>query len=225
MYSDFWETDKLLHRISAITDLAASLPTEQQKPIYLTEFGFRGHRKGTEEPGTDDNGTLLSKSPMLGVLIGWRMIDALDHGFVTMLFWDAYAVMYDRDVMPYGLVGEAREGWPLRPHYHLMRMFTHTSQPGWHAVSVDGETDELRGAAMAGDKGEFTIYAVNRGSDSRAITIDGAPASTTFAYLAWNGDGTGNVSTPAKISSDANGRIKLDVAPQTVVALSTHSRY
>src|SRR5207248_2016718 len=77
-----------------------------------------------EEPGRDEQGRIVSDTPMYGVLIGWRIVDLLNHGFVAALVWDGYEAMYDRDPMPYGLIAGPKENFRLRPYYQLIKMFT-----------------------------------------------------------------------------------------------------
>src|SRR5581483_259449 len=39
MYWDYWDTAKLLRRVSEVPKIVAALPTDQQRPLYITEFG------------------------------------------------------------------------------------------------------------------------------------------------------------------------------------------
>ena len=41
-------------------------------------------------------GKIVTETNQYGLLCGWRLIDCLDHGFVSMLHWDAYDAWYDR---------------------------------------------------------------------------------------------------------------------------------
>src|SRR6185437_6763864 len=60
MYCDLWDRKQLDDRIPGIVAITSALPKDRQRPIYMTEFGFRGHRKGTEEPGRMDDGRIVS---------------------------------------------------------------------------------------------------------------------------------------------------------------------
>ena len=222
MYRDIWELDPILKRVGEIRAIADQLPKDRQRPLHLTEFGFRGHRKGKEEPGRDDDGRIVTETPLYGLLCGWRLIDCLDHGFVSMLHWDAYDAWYDRFPMHYGFVGEAKDGWPKRPHYELFRMFTHAAKPGWKTVLVEGTREGGQGgregvivAAMRGPSGEWAVFAANRMKTAQTISIAGAPVTMTL--VVWNGAGDGKARAAGPGGASP---AELTLPPMSVVALT-----
>ena len=162
MYCPYWNRQLFDARIPGIIDITSKFPKEAQRPLYITEFGFRGHATGDVEPGHDDNGTNISDTPAYGVLYGCRQIDALNHGFVAMLEWDGFDSSYARSIMPYGPIGWQNGMWYKRPYYHLMRLFTHTAKVGWRTLKVDGPRDGVLLTAIESTTGDFTLYAANR---------------------------------------------------------------
>jgi hypothetical protein len=224
MYADYWEWPKILGRCTEVHDMVAALPKEQRRPIYLTEFGFRGHRERKEEPGRFDDGELITTKPLYGLLCAWRVVDAIDNGFVCALHWDTYEAMYDRNVMRYGMIGGVAEGWPLRPHYWVFKLFTHTAKPGWQSVKVDasGKGDSVLVAAMRSPKGEWTIYAVNRLDKAQSVSISAMIKGATFHRFDWNSDGTGKLTRGEDSASDGEGKTTISIPPQALVALTTY---
>jgi hypothetical protein len=223
MYADYNDWKKIDPVCGEVREMVAALPADQRRPMYLTEFGFRGKRVGNEEPGRHEDGTVITNKPAYAQACGWRMIDALRNGFVTTLHWDAYDAMYDRSVMKYGMIGGVADGWPLRPHYFLMKMFTHTAKPGWRIVNVvsDGAPATTLLAAMTSPAGEWTVFAVNRSEKAQPVCVAGVSKETSFHRFDWNADGKGRVEAAGKISSDADGHVKISIPPRAVVALTT----
>jgi hypothetical protein len=122
--------------------------------------------------------------------------------------------------MHYGLIGGAKEGWPIRPAYHVLRMFTHTTQPGWRAVRVEGMADELLASATRGRKGEISVYVLNRAAEVRVVRLRGLPAKVTH-QLAWNGDGNGLVSATPAGAGSGQGDVVLRLPPNSVTCTTT----
>lgn len=221
MYWDYWDTAKLLRRVSEVPPIVASLPQRSRKPLYVTEFGVRGKRDTpATEPGRyEPDGRIITDVPLQAMQIAWFMLEAINRGYVATIQWDAYTAWYDR-YMQYGLIGGAKDGWPLRPAYHVLRMFTHTTKPGWRAVRVEGKADDLLVTATRGPAGEVTIYALNRGDRPRRFTIGGLPANLPLNWLTWNATGDGTPSPAAKATS-RDGRLLIDVAPMALIFITT----
>src|SRR5207237_462284 len=116
----------------------------------------RGKREGNEEPGHTPDGTTVYDTTIAGVANAWVILEALNRGYVAMCQWEIYDAIYDRDVMPYGTIGDVESGWKLKPTFHLTRLFTHSSAAGWRALRVDGNTRELIAATLLGPESEMT---------------------------------------------------------------------
>jgi hypothetical protein len=53
VYWDFWEPDKIDERLlREVRSIYASIPEEQRRPLYITEFGIRGLGTFEESPAT-----------------------------------------------------------------------------------------------------------------------------------------------------------------------------
>jgi hypothetical protein len=220
MYSDYWDGDHLLDRVSGIMPIVAAMPRRAQRPVYITEFGTRGHRSGKEEPGKLEDGTPLCETTVASVCNAWVMMEAMNRGFVAAVQWDLVDLRYNRSRMYYGLIGEPAKGFPLRPGYHLMHLFTHTTKPGWRAMKIDGARSDALVSATKGPAGELTVYAQNRAREPQALAIAGAPPNADFARQIWNENGDGRRSSADPVSSDARGVLSLTVAPMSIVALT-----
>jgi hypothetical protein len=220
MYSDYTDLKHVIERSAEIPPIVASLRPQARKPLYLMEFGFRGQRKGREEPGRHANGQVISDMPLYGLLCGWRMMECLNRGYVALVHWDAYDGWYDRFPMQYGLLGPAKEGWRERPHYYLFRMFTHTAGPGWHSLHIDGTRENAMVSAMRNEDA-LTVYVMNRADKPQTISIAGAAAGTTFHQLLWNASGDGKLQPSADVAADNTGMIAIQLPAGVIAALTT----
>jgi hypothetical protein len=155
-----------------------------------------------------------------GVLYGCRMIDALNHGFVAMLEWDAFDSSYDRSIMPYGPIGLKDGQWYKRPYYDLFRMFTHTSKVGWRTVKVDGPREHVFVAAMQSPANDFTLYFANRSAKPQTVSVSGLPKELPYAS-AWNHSGAGGLSMWKSIQPNETGKATIEMPPMSVIAAST----
>jgi hypothetical protein len=221
MYWDYWDTAKLLRRVGEVPEIVASLPPRARKPIYVTEFGVRGKRdQPATEPGLyEPDGRFITDVPLQGMQIAWFMMEAINRGYVATVQWDAYTAWYDR-YMQFGVIGGAKDGWPLRPAYHVLRLFTHTTEPGWRAVRVDGERDGLLVTATRGRGRDLTVYALNRGEQPATVSIAGLPANAAMHVTAWNTRGDGRLSPSEPIKTAGDGSVPLVVPPGGLITLS-----
>ena len=226
MYWDYWDTAKLLRRVSEIPPIVATLPApHNRKPIYITEFGVRGRRdkagdKPATEPGLyEPDARFITDVPLQGMQIAWFMMEAINRGYVATVQWDAYTAWYDR-YMHYGIIGGAKDGWPTRPAYHVLRTFTHTTQPGWRAVRVEGKAEAMVVAATRGPKRELTVYVLNRAAEPRRIALAGLEPNRPLRRFIWNGVGDGTFDTAQELLPRA-GIVQLNVPPDAVIAVTT----
>ena len=223
MYCDYWNRAVFDARIPDLMAVIAKLPPEAKRPLYLNEFGFRGHREDSkEEPGKHANGMIITDTPDYGVLYSCRIIDALNHGFVSMLSWDAFDARYDRtDLMRYAPIGWRDGNWYTRPYYQVFKMFTHTAKVGWQSVKVDGPRDDVFVAAMKSNDGEFTLYAANRSQAEQSIHVAGIVHQQPLHVWTWNSDGKGALAAAAALNVDGDGGTTITLPPMSVMAAST----
>jgi hypothetical protein len=220
MYQDYWDTNRQLTRMTEVTSFVNDLPKEGRKDLYLMEFGLRGVRQGREEPGKHRDGRELYDTNDLATLQAWRMLECLNRGYVAFVWWDMMDVMYDRDHMHYGLIGEPSKGLPLKPGYHLMALFTYTSRPGWRAREIDGFKVNQTVSALEGDHGELTVYQLNRATTSQTITISGLPPNTTFRRIVWNDHANGDAIDVGEIRTSWLGSAQFTAPPLSMTALT-----
>ncbi len=152
IYWDYWDTAKILRRISEVQKIASTQPASEQRPLFVTEFGTRGHQMPKErEPGRFSDGTPLGDTSVPGIQCAWLMLEALNRGYVATVEWECFDAWYDQ-YMHYGLLGGVQTGWKIRPAYHMLQLFTHTTQPGWQAMQVSGSADNISIAATHGSQ-------------------------------------------------------------------------
>ncbi len=151
------------------------------------------------------------------------MLEAVNRGYIAIVWWDLVDVMYDRSRMYYGLIGEPSQGWKLKPGYYLMALFTHTSHPGWRVRQVDGFARDQTVSALVGSHGELTVYELNRDKTPRHVTIAGLPPNTQFHQIIWNGKGDGKTADAGTAQSSWLGVAEITAPPSSVTALTNLS--
>src|SRR5439155_7924692 len=168
-YWNYWNPERMVKRLHTVRTIVDNLPRAAQRPVYVTEFGVRGHRPRDDiEPGWFTEGTPVADDARQAVQIAWFDLLALNLGYVATVQWELYDAWYDR-LMPYGTIGDATTGWKLKPAYHLLRLLTHTTKPGWPVLKVDGSDQGVIVAAMRGPGGEMTVFALNHTDRDRRI--------------------------------------------------------
>lgn len=187
----YWEytqaQENIPKRMHDIAALEASLPAAGQRPLFLNEFGVRGQgwQQHGKEPGVYEDGAPIAQTPVNALQIGWLMIEATRNGFAATVEWEAYDVAYAKTPMHYGIIGEARDGWPLHPTYQVLRLFTHTIAPDWRALKLEGDSPAVALTAVQGTNGELTLMALNHTAQPQVISVGGIPSSSTFQRIAW----------------------------------------
>jgi hypothetical protein len=125
--------------------------------------------------------------------LAWFQMEAMNRGYVATVIWTLEDAWYDR-LMPYGVIGTAKDGFPLKPGYHVLRLFTHTIKPGWRAMKVDGAADGRIVAAARGPNGEFTVLALNQIEAPQRVVLSGLPRDRELHALGWNDNDLGRLS-------------------------------
>lgn len=230
VYWDFWSPEKIERRLTEVRQIVDALPAAQRRPVYISEFGVRGHRDpGDAGPGTFDDGAPLGNTNANAFQHAWLDVLAPRLGFAGTVKWDAYFGRYDAKPQAYTMIGPPQEGWPLRPVYHLTRLFTAAVRPGWKVLGVEGAKGPRILTAYAGPQGELTLFGLDTqgalldttSATVSTYTIGGVPPATTFRLQLWNADGTGTLAAPLAVTSDASGVIRIGAPLQCVFALTT----
>jgi hypothetical protein len=219
VYWDYWDTPKLVRRISEVPKILSALPSHQQRPLFVTEFGVRGRReKPSMEPGNHDDGTPIASTTLQAMQLAWFQLEAMNRGYCATVVWTLEDAWYDR-LMPYGVIGAAKDNFPLKPGYHMLRLFTHTIEPGWRAMKVDGAADGCIVAAARGAKGELTVLALNQAETPREIVV-AVPGSAKLNRVTWNHAGDGLLARGG-VANLRGGAYVLKLAPLAATALTT----
>ena len=222
MYWDYPQVANYLpERFGEIGAIQQQLPAAARRPLYITEFGARGqdwHVRGNE-PGFYKDGTPLVQSGTYALEMAWLMAEATRRGYVATVQWEAYDVAYPRNRMHYGLLGEASQGWPRRPSYQVLSLFTHTVLPGWRAVQVEGNSAAIALGAVQGPKGELTVLALNHSTAPQAISLLGLPKGMVFERLQWEAADKDRLVDAGRVGAEA-GELELKLPAQSLTALT-----
>lgn len=232
VYWDYWDTAKLESRLNEVK--AIDLRTGS-KPIFVTEVGVRGVRSAfgvpVHEPGIwGDLTTPMAETNVTAFQLAWFNILASRLGYPATVTWDAFNAKYDSGTQDFSCIGPA-PGFELRPCYHLLRLFTLTTEPGWRVVGVPGYAGGRLVTAYTGPMGQETLIGLDRAgaqrNDDPGVTVQyriaGLPALTPFRLLLWNRDGTGVLSDAGVVTTDAAGVAVLEAPQQAVWALTTRA--
>lgn len=162
-------------------------------PIYVTEFGTRSPdfaSQGVIDPGNfhgEQGKVPMYKTTIAPFQAAWFQIVAAQMGYAGMLKWDCQFGIYDNNnkVREYHAVGRPDPSqptaWQVWPMYHLLRLFTTTTERGWKVLPV------VRDAAAPG-AGTKHLVALKGATDLTILGLDdrGAPlngkSSTQAGY-------------------------------------------
>jgi hypothetical protein len=230
VYWDYWDTAKLESRLTQMRAIMDAYPTDAQKPIYITEFGVRGHPPEATGFMLDD-GSCLQASTINAFQVGWFDVLASRLGYGGLIKWDAYVAKYDNGTQDYSLIGGAKDGWPLRPAYRLTQLLTQATRAGWRTLRVDSVDDARLVTAFEGPAGELALVGLDRDggqltgptSLTAGYLVGGLPPGTTFRLLLWNGAGDGTTVDGGTLTADRNGVLSVTAPLQAIFALTTAS--
>jgi hypothetical protein len=159
------------------------LPSEQQKPEYMMEFGIRGANTCGSKPAfvnlyyLDENCTEIWRTNIAGFQQLWFNIASAQLGIAGTAKWDAYWGRYDRSSVNnqlYWMIGPPTEGSPLTPTYHALSLLFHVTTPGWQIIGVE-----------PWESNDWTVptYGATGG-----MTSDDQPEKELVAYAGPNGE-------------------------------------
>ncbi|HTL28124.1 MAG TPA: hypothetical protein VL282_02840 [Tepidisphaeraceae bacterium] len=219
-YWDYWRIGTFRQHIKEVAEVVEKMPPEQRRPLYVTEFGARGFREHPSiEPGKSDTGKPVADVPVYSFEIGIFMMDAINNGFVGTAQWDCYDVWYDRK-MGYGVIGSVENGFPLKPGYWMLSLFTHATEPGWQPMRIDGEVDDVWINALK-SKSDLSVFVLNRVHGEKKVTVSGLPAGKSLNSWIWNGDGKGTLQRAEAVSIDADGTATMSVPNMAIRVITT----
>jgi hypothetical protein len=238
VYWDFWDTEKIDQRLmSEVRTIVSTIPPEQHRPLYVTEFGVRGLETFEGEtsfnPGSWPDGTGMSETEMSAFQHAWFNLRAAQLGYSGTVKWDLYPAKYDTGTQDFSALGRAADGWPERPVYNLLELLGITTEPrGGHTVEVTTDAAGARGklvTAYVSPANDVTVLGLHKAGGSISATshdpvtygLGGLPANASFRLLVWNGNGTGTNVDYGFFSTDANGAIEISVPKDAVFTLTT----
>ena len=247
VYWSYWDPSFFMEsRLKDVRHIvAAEIPAQARRPVYVTESGVRGiinmPGKPAFQPGYWADGTPMSRTNIGAFQQLWFDLASAQLGFAGSVKWDAYWGRYHGTYnASWSLIGPASEGWPIFPAYHALRLLMQTTQRGWQALQVSPweENDWLLGVADEPEK-ELVAYAdaadhlTLMGLDSRgrdlnatseekpAYSIGGLPPSTALNLALWNASGNGESSLAGTVTTDAAGVARFEVPLHAAFSLTT----
>jgi hypothetical protein len=234
VFWDYWDTEKLVARLTEVRAIVNALPQNARKPIYVTEYGVRGqptfNGASTVDPGVWDDGTPITQTNVSAFQHAWFDVQAADLGYMGTSKWDLYYGKYDNGTQAYYLIGAPQFSWPLYPMYNLLSLFTTTVKRGWQVVATDSvpATSRLL-ASFLGKKKQLTVIGLdtagaqlNAGTPTTtSYSIAGFPPSKPVNLLIWNANADGLIAPKQTVTADANGLVNVTVPQQAVFVLTT----
>ncbi|MBA3735056.1 MAG: hypothetical protein H0W90_07655 [Actinobacteria bacterium] len=234
VFWDYWDTQKLVDRLTEVRAIVDALPEGARKPLYVAEYGVRGLRKFNDlpagDPGVWEDGTPITQTNVSAFQHAWFDVLAARLGYTGTSKWDSYFGKYDNGTQAYFMIGSPTNGWPLYPLYNFVHLLTSTVKRDWRTVNVDGVPDSSRLlAAYVGKKGEHTIVGLdtagaqlNALSDTQVMyTLGGLAPSQRFHLAVWNEAGDGVIGPSKIVTSDAFGVVTFASPLHGVFALTT----
>jgi hypothetical protein len=234
VFWDYWDTQKLVDRLTEVRAIVDALPENGRKPLYVAEYGVRGQRtfNGAPQvdPGVWEDGTPITQTNISAFEQAWFDVLAADLGYIGTSKWDSYYGKYDNGTQAYYVIGGPQNGWPLYPMYNLLQLFTTTVKRGWEVVAVDSVPDTSRIiSAYLGKKKQLTVIGLdtvgaqlNIGTTATSsYSIAGFPPSKPVNLVVWNANADGLLAPKQVATADSNGVVNVTVAQHEVFVLTT----
>jgi hypothetical protein len=234
VFWDYWDTQKLVDRLTEVRKIVNALPESGRKPVYVTEYGVRAMRtfNGVPQvdPGVWEDGSPITQTNISAFQHAWFDVLAADLGYLGTSKWDSYYGKYDNSTQAYYLIGAPQSGWPLYPLYNFMQLLTTTVKRDWDVVAVDSAPTSSRLlAAYLGKAKQLTVVGLDTaGAQLNTVSttpvsyaIAGLPASKQANLLIWNEAGDGLVGAKKPVLADANGVATITVPQHGVFVLTT----
>jgi len=232
VFWDYWDTQKLVDRLTEVRRIYDSISADARKPLYVTEYGVRGLRTFNDDsadPGFWQDGTPISRTNIAAFQQSWFDVLSARLGYIGALKWDLHFAKYDNGTQAYWLIGPPDEGWPALPAYNALHLFTATVKPGWSVVAVNGDAGTKLATAFVGPADALTVIGLDTsGAQLNAFspgkvsyTIGGLPPQTTLDLAVWNELGDGTIIDDPDVLTDPSGIATFVVPVHAVFALTT----
>jgi hypothetical protein len=232
IYWNYFDERKFEERLTEVRQFVKNLPHTSTKPIFVTEYGVRGHDRPPAQRVFKPGGQLLSQTNVAAFQQAWFVIRSMQLGYAGTIKWDCSHGTSDSTYKHkhYVIGPPTAEGWPPYPMYHLMRLFTLTTEAGWKVLALKHPPGSKRQlVAVKGPGTQLTIL----GLDSRGArknedthtpvtyTIGNLRPNATFTLVLWNRAGGGRVATEGTVKASAAGEVKVTAPLHAVFALTT----
>jgi hypothetical protein len=234
VFWDYWDTQKIVDRLTEVRAIVDALPEPGRKPVYVTEYGVRGQRTfggvTQVDPGVWQDGTPITQTNVSAFQHALFDVLAADLGYIGTSKWDAYYGKYDNGTQAYYLIGAPQNGWPLYPMYNFMQLLTTAVKRQWEVVGVDAVPGTTRSlAAYAGKNKQETVVGLDAaGAQLNTVSptqvpysIAGLPPSKELDLLIWNEAGDGLVGPKRVVQSDVAGMVTISVPQHAVFVLTS----
>jgi hypothetical protein len=234
VFWDYWDTQKLVDRLTEVRAIVDALPEAGRKPIYVAEYGVRGLRTfngaAQVDPGVWQDGTPITQTNVSAFQQAWFDVLAADLGYIGTSKWDSYYGKYDNGTQAYYFIGAPQSGWPLYPLYNFLQLVTTTVKRGWSVVAVDSVPNTSRIlAAYLGKQKQLTVVGLdtlgaqlNAGTTTTSsYTIAGFAPSKPVNLLVWNANGDGLVVPKQVMNADSNGVVSVTIPQHAAFVLTT----
>jgi hypothetical protein len=234
VFWDYWDTQKLVDRLTEVRAIVDALPESGRKPLYVAEYGVRGLRtfngSPAGDPGDWQDGTPITRTNVSAFQHAWFDLLAARLGYMGTSKWDSYFGKYDNGTQAYYMIGSPQDGWPLYPLYNLVQLMTTTIKRDWRTVNVDSVPDTSRLlAAYLGKKDQETVVGLDTAGAQLntasgvpvGYTIGGLPVSQKVRLVIWNEAGDGARGATQTVTTDANGVVNITVPQQAVFVLTS----
>ena len=237
VYWDFWEPDKIDERLlREVRTIFSTIPAEQRRPLYVTEFGVRG-LEGFEgersfEPGFWPDGRPMSETNAAAFQQAWFNLRAAQLGYSGTVKWDVYPAKYDAGTQDHSSLGSAAQGWPIRPVYRMLQLLALTTKPRGGSIvelvpAAGADQSKLLTGYISPAK-DITVLGLHMAGGSIATTsnvpvpynVGGLPPNMFFRLLVWNDDGVGGIVDKGFIATAPDGTLQFSAPLDSVFALT-----
>jgi hypothetical protein len=147
--------------------LTETMPKEQRKPVYVTEYGVKGYIKEQNITHYADHVSAPNDpnaTPVIEMLKGaWQVayyqLAALHDGVAGMARWDAYRAKYDGGFQDFSAIGTPYENFKLRPVYYQHMLISAATVPGSANLKLKSEADDnlYQTVALRSPSGSLTL--------------------------------------------------------------------
>lgn len=238
VYWDFWEPEKIDERLlGEVRTIFSTIPEQQRRPLYVTEFGVRG-LEGFEgersfEPGYWPDGTPMSETNTAAFQQVWFNLRSAQLGYSGTVKWDVYPAKYDAGTQDHSALGPGSRGWPVRPVFRALQLLTLTTRPRGGSIvemvpSPSADPSKLLTAYVSPAR-DITVLGLHKDGGSIPTSthapvpysVGGLPPNTFFRLLVWNDDGVGGIVDRHFLATSATGTLEFTVPLDSVFALTS----